>query len=200
MKICPSCSKENIPDARYCTYCGEELDAGSLIVTDQTRPCPYCAEEIEFNADICKYCDRRVSITDSKDDDFIQCSHCHKLIRKNATVCRYCGSATRTKQPSDEPSQSLFSKIRTYGARVILPIAIVAVGLFFIPLMFPDISSTLPGEILLLGVSFLVVGLIAWALVWFGNIEFTGRGGCCYFFPLIGILIVIYGLIKLFFP
>lgn len=57
-KICPNCGAVNVPDAVYCTECGEKFP----VETQDFKFCPYCGGKITPGARTCPHCGRTIAL------------------------------------------------------------------------------------------------------------------------------------------
>ena len=119
------------------------------------------------------------------------CLYCGRALPDNSTYCNYCG-ATQKSSPVKQQKKSSSSWL------IIIVILVIICGVILVPVIAPDWANEKPEDLLLLGGGFFVIGVIAWLLEWSGKVRFVGRGSCCLFFPLIGLIVFLYGLFSFF--
>ena len=119
------------------------------------------------------------------------CLYCGKALPDNSAYCNYCGAAQKS-SPIKEPKKSSSSWW------IIIVILLVIGGVILVPIIAPDLANEKPGNLLLYGGSFFVIGVIAWLLEWSGKVRLVGRASCCLVFPIIGLFIFLFGLYSFF--
>lgn len=119
-----------------------------------------------------------------------KCIRCGKEIDDDALFCSSCGL-------SQQPIIKSQSKFPISWVLIVLVLLVVAIVL--VPVLFPSINEQSPGEIILMGLSLFIFGLLAWFVSLKGYVKFVGRGECCLFFPVIGLIVFLYGLVALVF-
>jgi hypothetical protein len=150
-----------------------------------TKKCPLCAETIKKDAVSCPYCGRYIYAVPTIQSDF------------NSP------KPTTEISPQQIPAQNVNEKIDK-GSGIsrfwwIIVIIVVILGVALVPKIFPEYANEESGEIILIGASLTVIGLISWFLEWKGIVSFVRRGACCLIFPFIGLFIFLYGLVALLF-
>lgn len=58
MKVCPSCSTQNIDLSRFCSECGKKLPDKTI--------CPHCGKEAKSTDTFCRYCGKNLKDTKAK--------------------------------------------------------------------------------------------------------------------------------------
>ena len=126
-----------------------------------------------------------------------KCPYCAEDIQDEAILCRFCKNTLPSPKKTKKQSKSMTPNEGMF-ILVLIGIVIVVITISFIhETLGDDISN--PIEILKYGFVFLGIGLSAWFLTLTGIIGFEGRVGCFYIFPLIGVVIIVYGLIRMIF-
>ena len=137
------------------------------------------------------------------------CLYCGKALSDDYVFCNYCGakqssthrSNTQMSSPvRNSPISSPEIKPQKTSSKwlIIIVILIIIGGVILVPIIAPDLAKEKPGDLLLYGGSFFIIGVIAWLLEWSGKVRLIGRASCCMFFPLIGLFVFLYGLFSFF--
>jgi hypothetical protein len=120
------------------------------------------------------------------------CSNCGRSLSYASRICKYCGAHQKI-SPAEKAQKS------TTIWWITLAVIVSIFGVILVPIIAPDLRNDKPGNILTLGGFIFTIGCIAWLIWWFGRVRFLGKAECCLYFPFIGLLVMIYGLISLLF-
>lgn len=127
MKKCMKCGIEYDDEARFCSKCGEPLQADNV--------CQKCGKPVKVEDVFCKNCGHKI-------EKEYRCEKCNVVLNENTKFCSECGTKVENpivsiKQKSKDnlgktSSNSLMNKIVffTFGGAMILLFVLMLVGCF----------------------------------------------------------------------
>ena len=119
-----------------------------------------------------------------------KCSYCKRELTENSIYCSYCGKS-QIPSPVHKSSGSIWWTV--------IVIAVIIIGVALVPILDPDLARQKPGDVIGLGIGFIVIGLIFWFLEFTGKVHVRGRASCLLSFPFMGFFILLFGLYILIF-
>ncbi len=87
---CPSCGKQNNPEAKFCADCGEKMQT-------ETVPCVKCGAKLREGAKFCSEC----GATQEKQ----KCAECGNELAPGAKFCADCGTKVEEEAASEEKAE-----------------------------------------------------------------------------------------------
>ncbi len=78
---CPSCGKQNKPEAKFCADCGGKMEVAKV-------PCVKCGAELREGAKFCSEC--------GSTQEKAKCSNCQYELAAGAKFCPECGTKTES--------------------------------------------------------------------------------------------------------